>query len=127
MNPEKSVADMIGWLIDKQSQYRWTYVEMANISGYSVSGIKKALKDGTVKYQAIKDIVNAKNLDEEFYDFIAQNGTSLKKPKSIEDVIAQKVIEKLKPFTNMVELQDAALTKLLVKLEEMEEKITKYR
>ncbi len=70
--------NIIDWIQQKKDEFRWTYTELSNITGYSVSGIKKALEEKTLKYDAILKIVESKHLEEEYNSLFNKKGKSSK-------------------------------------------------
>ena len=66
MGTEASIEDLIDWIISKRIVYGWTYTDLASMTGYSISGVKKSLREKTMKYQAIEKIVKENKLEEEF-------------------------------------------------------------
>jgi len=59
---EYSIEEMRERINEMKDRYGWSYAELSAITNYSPSGIKKALKEGTLKFEAIDAILNAKNV-----------------------------------------------------------------
>ena len=98
MDTNISIDEIRDWIKNKQDLYGWGFAGLARLTDhYSESGLKKAIRKNTLKHEAIIDIVKGKGLENEFNKKFGNIGTS-QHNSSIEDVIAQKVIEKLKPL-----------------------------
>ena len=72
MNMNISIDELRAWIAEQKRFHGWTYTELASITGYSVSGVKKALSENTLKYEAIISIVKEKNIQDLFDDKFAQ-------------------------------------------------------
>ena len=65
-----NINDIRDWFSKQQAKYNWSYASLARIdTGYSESGLKKAIKEGTIKYEALIKIISEKGLIDELNHF----------------------------------------------------------
>lgn len=98
MDENIPIKEMRAWINDKYKQYEWSFAELARVTPHYVeSGIAKSLRGNTMRYEAILDIVKAKGLEKEYSDKFG-NIHTFQENHAIEDIIAKKVVELLKPL-----------------------------
>jgi hypothetical protein len=102
MQGDFNIEGIYNWLQELKEVHRVSYSRMGEMLGYSGPGVKKAIQNKTLSISQIKKIALESGQLENFNKLIETKEEVLNSEDpvqhSIEDIIAQKVFEKLIPL-----------------------------
>jgi hypothetical protein len=142
MQGEINIEGLYNWLLELKEVHRISYARMGEMLGYSGPGVKKAIYNRTLSISQMQKIAEESGHLENFKKLIETKPESLNSEDpvqhSIEDIIAQKVFEKLIPLLTgsqenhrrVMENQDKvvnALSHLLLQVDRQEDNIDSMR
>lgn len=109
MDSNKTLEDIRNWFNEQHAVHGWSYASLARIdTGYkSESGLKKALKEKTIKYDALMVLINEKGLKKEFereFNIVAKHHKSDGYNLEVTPELIDKILTDI--LLNNIELTD---------------------
>lgn len=129
MDSKEYIENLHSLLDAQRSLHRISYRKMGDVIGYSDVGFKKALDNRNLSLVQIEEIVVAFKLKGKFSELL-RTENKVSEPsavygKSIEDMIAVRVVEKIKPYLEKIELMEAVIGKMYLEMMDEKEKSTR--
>tara|TARA_B100002049_G_C16058162_1_gene366810 strand:+ start:1001 stop:1447 length:447 start_codon:yes stop_codon:yes gene_type:complete len=113
---------LFSWLKELKTKHKVSYNKMAAAIGYSGPGISKAIDKESLSFNQVKSIAEETGFKEDFVKLfetnanegkVSESGVNYGKSDSIEDRIANRVIDKIKPMFEKMCGEHLEILKLL--------------
>jgi transcriptional regulator with XRE-family HTH domain len=118
----KNTGKLFLWLKDLKVKHKVSYNAMASAIGYTGPGISKAIKKESLSFNQVKKIAQETGFSEDFSNLfetesneskVSETTMSYGESDTIEDRIANRVVNKIKPMLEKLCGENLEIIKLL--------------